>query len=167
MKYILYVGYPNEINEIAPSGICYTTRFEKLKFFDTRGSGIIDNLYWRVINKSVFLFEILNEAGKVLHHSYIMKKSYKFPFMSNCDYMIGPSVTSPEQRGQGLYPFAISCISKKVMKLDNNARLVALVREENLSSSRAMLKAGMKDSMKRYEKNKMKIYYEVQKRNKA
>ena len=49
------------------------------------------------------LVHVDDERGQ-MHASYLLGKSFKFPFLGQDDYEIGPCVTRVDCRGRGLYP---------------------------------------------------------------
>lgn len=51
------------------------------------------------------IFYVLDDTnGKVVHTSLVIPKCWKFTFLTQNDYEIGPCFTAPNYRGQGIYP---------------------------------------------------------------
>lgn len=137
----------------------------RVKPFSKQGKGRIANLYWWLLCKKTFLCVIRNaETKEIMHYTYAMKKSYKFPFMGKSDYMIGPSVTLEKFRGKGLLGKGIAYMQNQILTLDQDAKFIALIREENTSSRKGIEKSGMSNTGKKYTKSSMKIYREVKER---
>lgn len=157
--YLLYVG-KEPIKKELPSNI--TIKMEKLKPFSNCGKGRFANFYWWLINKEVYLCEAFdNETNELMHYTYVMKKSYKFPFMEKNDYMIGPSVTIDNFKGRGVFGFALAYAQNKILSSNKDANFIALIRDDNFSCHKGIEKIGMKNSNRRFNKNKLKIYKEV------
>ena len=86
------------------------------------------------------LFYVMNESEKLMHTSYLVPACAKFPFMNEVDYEIGPCLTYPDYRGQGIYPRVLRSICNKVG--ENNSVFYMIVDEFNKSSIRGIEKAG-------------------------
>ena len=137
-------------------------RFQKLRPFSKKGKGRLSNLYWWLISKKLYICEIADkETGEVMHYTYVMKKSYKFPFMKKDDYMIGPCVTDEKFRGRGLLGRGINFSKQEILGMNPNAKFIGLVREANASSRKGIEKVGMLSTGRVFAKNKLKIYKEV------
>jgi len=97
---------------------------------------------WGIITFNNAYKLTINDKTELAHESLFMKKCFKFPFMKKGDIIIGPCLTLPNYRGQGLYPFAIKEIISwcKKMNIENNIYLV--IAESNRSSRRGAEKAG-------------------------
>ena len=150
--YLLYSGEAKDNIEMK-SGISIQMR--RLKPFSRCGKGRIANFYWWLISRKTFLCEIHDTETKALmHYTYVMQKSYKFPFMSKRDYIIGPSVTIEEFRGKGLLGKGIAYVQHQVLSCNEEANFIALIREENISSRKGVEKVGMVNTGKKFIKNK-------------
>ena len=134
---------------------------DKIPFICTRYKGLVANLFWKLLDRKCYVCAIVGEENVIKHYSYVMRKSPKFPFMRKNDYMIGPSVTMENYRGQGLFPRVIRFVINKIKTEGPDVRLVALVREDNYASRSAFEKVGMQWLGKRFVKNKYKVYYEI------
>ena len=157
--YLLYSGKATKIQEV-PSNI--KIRMVQLKPFSKRGKGRIANFYWWLICRKTFLCEIFDvETEELMHYTYAMKRSYKFPFMTKNDYMMGPSVTLEKFRGRGFLSKGLAYLQNEILALEEDANFIALIREENISSRKGVEKSGMVNTGKKFAKNKMKIYKEV------
>ena len=157
--YLLYGGKATNVQEMSSN---VNIRMSRLKPFSKRGKGRIANFYWWLICKKTFLCEIYDaETKELMHYTYAMKRSYKFPFMTKNDYMMGPSVTLEKFRGRGLLGNGLAYVQNGILALEEDANFIALIREENISSRKGVEKSGMVNTGKKFAKNKMKIYKEV------
>ncbi len=78
--------------------------------------------------------------GILLHSSFVIPRCWKFPFLSERDYFIGPCVTFPKFRGMGIYPKVLGTI---VNTLDDGDRTFYIaVDRDNKPSVRGIEKAG-------------------------
>lgn len=78
--------------------------------------------------------------GELAHTSYVIPKCYKFPFMKNSDYEIGPCFTYPKYRGNGYYPQMLKYICQSIGQ--KNSVFYMIVDENNISSIKGIEKAG-------------------------
>lgn len=148
----------------------YENNKEKFRPLDTKGgveirimpvtrkvAGIKASVYWNIITfgkcriYAVYIGEVL------VHTTYVMERCYKFPFLNknNRDIEIGPCYTKEEYRGQGIYPYVLSCILNDRLNKKNKAYM--LISEKNISSQKGVEKVGFteshmvrKDRLKRY-----------------
>ncbi len=70
------------------------------------------------------------ETSRVIHTSYVMGRSFKFPFMKKGDIHIGPCQTDPEQRGKGIYKAVLRHITRQTV----HKTAYMIVAESNLPS---------------------------------
>lgn len=75
-----------------------------------------------------------------MHASYLLGKSFKFPFLGQDDYEIGPCVTRVDCRGRGLYPDVLRFICHNVG--GPKSKFYMLVAPSNTASIRGIEKAG-------------------------
>lgn len=134
-----------------------------LKLFSKRGKSRIVNFYWYLICETCDIFEVYDvKADKLIHFSYIMKSRIKFPFLDKNTFMIGPSFTISEFRGQNIYARVLTYIMKEVdREKTRQVKYVALVRKSNSASLKALEKAGFSKNGKEYTKNLLKNYREI------
>lgn len=111
--------------------------------------------WFTLISKgNIVIYYTLAADGTVTHTSYLLRKIFKFPFMSDKDYHIGPCFTHPDYRGQNIYPSVLNFIGQSISS-DNHISM--LIRPANKSSIRGAEKAGFvcigevyKTKIKRY-----------------
>lgn len=80
--------------------------------------------------------------GKIVHTSVVIPKCFKFPYMENKSYCIGPCQTNIEYRGQGIYPKTIAHILNDQKYIDSKIYMV--VNDTNKSSIRGIEKSGFR-----------------------
>ncbi len=88
-------------------------------------------------------------------------KCHKFPFLKKNDVMLGPCWTRNDARGQGLYPGMINYIAHEIKKSRPDAEIYIVVREENISSTKGVLKADFRRIGSVEKTPKLKIYSKV------
>lgn len=98
-------------------------------------------VFW-LLSKGRFRVFYVNdpETGRVIHTSYVMGRSSKFPFMGKQDIHIGPCQTDPEQRGKGIYKAVLRHITRQAAY--KNAYMI--VAESNLPSIKGIERAGFR-----------------------
>ncbi len=160
-NYLLYEIMRKEHPEVTYSDNEVIT-FRKVRPFSKKGKGRFANFYWCLTSGKVYICEIADkETGEVMHYTYTMKRTYKFPFMKKTDYMVGPSVTDEKFRGRGLLGRGIVYSQDKLLEITPTARFYGLAREANASSRKGIEKIGMLSTGRVFRKNKLKIYKEV------
>lgn len=116
----------------------------------------IMNLYWYILNNGKYSIYYICYRNEIIHTSYCMPKSYKFPFMSKNDIQIGPCNTSDQYRGKGLFPYALSMIIDDYYK--NGTKLYMIINQENIPSQKGASKIGFKKVNLLQKNNCLKIY---------
>ena len=152
--YMLY----HKKNDALKTAEGITVSFDRVPFFSKKYNGRISNIYWNLISKKVYVCEV-SKDGETVHYSYVMTKNYKFPFMDDNTFMVGPSYTPKDERGKGYLAAALDYLSSEVLSMDPKAELVALIREENVSSRKGFEKGGYEFSGEKYVKNRLKVYH--------
>lgn len=112
--------------------------------------------YWCLLTwGKARIYLIRDEKGATIHSSHVIPKCVKFPFMGTWDMEIGPCVTLPAYRGQGLYPYVLTEIIKN--GLQQHGKVFMIVDDKNVASVHGVKKVGFvpvaqikKDWMKRY-----------------
>ncbi len=94
---------------------------------------------------------------------YIMciGKCQKFPFLKKNDCILGPGWTREDVRGKGLLAKMLNYICQDVLKEHPDANIYAVVREENVSSTKGIFKADFKKIGYVEKTPKLKIYSKV------
>lgn len=96
-------------------------------------------LFWlQTFGKAKIFF--IQENEKVVHTSYVVPKCYKFNFLCQNDYEIGPCYTYPQYRGRGIYPDTLCMICQSVGNEDTTFYMI--VDEKNNPSIKGIEKAG-------------------------
>lgn len=94
------------------------------------------------LGKAKLYFICDSKTGKVKHFSYVVPKCYKFAFLKNGDYEIGPCFTFPEFRGKNIYPTMLNYITGNLG--DENSTFYIVVENTNLPSLKGIEKANFK-----------------------
>lgn len=127
-----------EIKEFTPSvlGGRYYLAGEKRNLKTT-----LVRFYFQLMSfgKAKILY-VQDDAGELVHTSYIVPRCYKFSFLKMSDYEIGPCYTYPKYRGKGIYPSMLSFICKNIGNTQTTFYMI--VDSENLASVRGIEKAG-------------------------
>ena len=102
------------------------------------------------IKKKVFTF-LLFDKEKVVHHSVVTTKSFKYPFMGENDLQIGMIFTEDEFRRRGLAAYKINEILRRYEK--PGRKIWYITQEDNLASRRLAEKLGFSEYSKAIRKN--------------
>lgn len=100
------------------------------------------DFYWLINAKGNCYVYSVFDGDKEVHHSYVTKKCYKFPFMSSQDLQIGNCYTDENYRGLGIYPYVIQKVIQRHLKNDHNIDVFMLIEEDNIASKRGVEKVG-------------------------
>lgn len=112
--------------------------------------------FWLTTGGKFRIFYI-KQDDQIAHTSCVVPKCFKFPFMKQGEYSIGPCVTKPEYRGRGLYGRALDSITSHPMY--RGGVFYMSVNEHNTPSIRGIEKAGFR-LVGRIRKTKiLKRYY--------
>ena len=114
--------------------------------------------FWLTTGGRFRIFYI-REQNQIVHTSCVIPKCMKFPFLKAGEYMIGPCVTAPECRGQGLYGKALACITGHPDYRDGVFYMA--VNPNNAPSIRGIEKAGFRLVGKVGKTKWLKRYYRV------
>ena len=76
-------------------------------------------------------------SGIMIHSSYVMERSFKFPFMEAGDIHIGPCNTASSHRGRGIYRNVLRAICR-----DLQSKAFMMVHEDNIPSIKGIESAG-------------------------
>ena len=149
--------YRLDKKSLTPYNFCkYQIQREKITI---KLSGVRMFLYWNLITFfRAKAYVVRDEAGDIIHYSYIIPACSKFPFLRKGIYRdieIGPCYTRKESRGNGIYPFVLSAIIKE--ELNNSGFAYMIVENWNHASQKGISKVGFKkvgeirkDRFKRY-----------------
>lgn len=98
--------------------------------------------FWNVITAGKGKAYIIRDKdGSIIHSTCVMPKCWKFPFMKKKDIHIGPSVTHPRFRGQGLFPYVMSAVVEN--ELQEGGRAFDMINVKNAASIKASKKIGL------------------------
>lgn len=76
--------------------------------------------------------------NKLVHYSYLIPRCFKFKFLNDKDYEIGPCFTLKEFRGKGIYP---AVLKKITTAINENSTFYMIVSSQNISSIKGIEKA--------------------------
>ena len=62
---------------------------------------IFDEIRWALGSAFQYRIYYILAENKIIHTSYVIKKSFKFPFLKKNDFQIDPCVTVRTHRGKG------------------------------------------------------------------
>lgn len=89
------------------------------------------------------IFYLRSPDGRLAHTSCVVPKCFKFPFLEKGDFEIGPCLTYPPFRKQGLYVKVLRHIVRVVGKeMDRMAHCYMFVNEDNTASIKGIERAG-------------------------
>ena len=104
------------------------------------GSSLAVNLFWYIFTLGKFKIVYLFDGDYVAHYSYISPKTFRFPFMSSQDIMVGPCFTNSKYRGKGIFTDVLRLINS--VYCDKNLWICANLN--NTASLRAFESSGYK-----------------------
>jgi len=117
------------------------------------------NRLWLLKNKMIECFVAIEGKNNICHihwlfnssHNEMLTKYFKggFPKLNRNMYLFEGGYTPPNFRGYSIMPYAMYQIVKSNLK---NGHVIGFVDSDNLSSSKAMIKAKYKIYLKRIEK---------------
>lgn len=79
-----------------------------------------------------------DRSGNLIHSAYVIPRNFKYPFLTNNEWCIGPCNTPENFRGKGIYPYVL----RYILKRNQDRDFCMFIREENISSQRGVVKAG-------------------------
>ncbi|MBR4251679.1 MAG: hypothetical protein IKQ15_05225 [Kiritimatiellae bacterium] len=81
--------------------------------------------------------------NQLMHTSCVVPRCFKFPFLGKNDFEIGPCLTYPEFRRQGLYVQALRYIARTIgNSVGQPSHCYMFVRESNIASVKGIERAG-------------------------
>ena len=90
------------------------------------------------------IFYLRSPDGRLAHTSCVVPKCFKFPFLVDGDFEIGPCLTYPDFRKQGLYVKVLRHIIRIVGEEEGRrARCWMFVKENNTASIKGIERAGL------------------------
>lgn len=143
MEYILYKQQGSFSNENLHNELdIRVLRITPFRFFASvekfQMKTFILRLYFGLITAfKTKLFYVVDD-NKLIHYSYLIPRCFKFKFLNDNDYEIGPCFTFNEFRGKGIYP---TVLKKIIASVDAKSSLYMMVSSQNVSSIRGIEKA--------------------------
>jgi RimJ/RimL family protein N-acetyltransferase len=117
-----------------------------IKEFIPKGTSFYPFLIWSLMhflriypNRKYCVF-LIYQDDRIIHHSVVTPKYFRFPFMEKADLQIGYVWTCPTHRGKGLAKAGIQMILDHHRGLGH--RFWYLTEESNVASIKACEKAG-------------------------
>lgn len=118
---------------------------------------LLSRLWFKLISMGkLTIYYTTDTNGVVTHTSYVVGKCFKFPFLNVDDYEIGPCVTHPDYRGQGLFPMVLEYVTNTL----GGRNFYMLVDPHNIASVRGIEKAGF-SRIGETQKTKFKRYVTI------
>ena len=84
------------------------------------------------------IYLALDKNKNIIHTAYVIPRNFKYPFLLENEYAIGPCCTKLEARGRGIYPFVLS----NIVSANPKNEYYMFINENNCSSIRGVKKAG-------------------------
>ena len=113
---------------------------------------LMENIYWWLISKGKYSVWCAYDMGTVIHTSYVIPKCFKFPFLNDSDYEVGPCNTDKQYRGKGIYPAVLTKI------IQSSETYYMIIDDMNIPSIRGASKAGFKALPGKIRTNCLKRY---------
>lgn len=113
-------------------------------------------IFWFIFTLGRYKIIYIYDNTKIIHYSHILPKFFKFPFMKRNDLEIGPAWTDKNYRGRGIFPYVLWEIIHKFQK--DKRDFYVFTHIDNISSQRAIVKAGFYEWKKGYKSDKLGIY---------
>lgn len=101
---------------------------------------VIRSVSWFVFAYGTLrVYIVKGQNNEKIHISYMCTRSYKFPFLQDNDYYIGPCFTDEKYRGQGIY----GAVLLKIIEDNPDANnFYMIIHQENISSQRGASRVG-------------------------
>lgn len=101
----------------------------------------VRRLYFLVLSfgRAVIAYVCDDQTNQVIHTSYMLPRSFKFPFLTKGDLEIGPCITVKNYRRKGIY----TAVLRNILRTGNGA-FYMLVGKNNTASIRGIEKAGFR-----------------------
>lgn len=124
----------------------------------SREANLKTEIFWSFASGGKYkLYYVRDEDGAIVHISYVIYRSFKFPFMKyGKDVQIGPCITDKRMRGKGYYPTVLNTICKSE-RADN---YYILIQDINKPSIRGVEKAGFQKIGYLEQSSLLKVYRE-------
>lgn len=116
-------------------------------------------LRWRVASFGRLVIYYIEQDGRLAHTSFCTPKSFKFPFMKENDYHIGPCFTDEQCRGQALYAKVLTHIVSTIRRDPSAGEIYMIIDRDNYPSREGVKKAGFQETAILSRKGRLKKYY--------
>ena len=103
-------------------------------------SFLVRKLFTWMSKGEMLIFSAYNASNQLMHTSYVVPRCWKFPYLHENEYEIGPCHTFSQFRGRGIYPRILRHIVSTVGTEETKFYMV--VNSNNESSIRGIEKAG-------------------------
>lgn len=113
-------------------------------------------LFWLFFTRGRYRIIYTIKDDVIIHYTHILPKFFKFPFMQSCDLEIGPAWTHESYRGKGIFPAVAAYAVQYFKKIGCTFYIFAHI--DNISSQKAVLKAGFHEWANGYKTDKLGIY---------
>jgi len=113
-------------------------------------------IFWFFVTRGRYKIVYIKHKNEIIHYTHILPQFFKFPFMHVSDLEIGPAWTDEQYRGEGIFTMVMKYILYH-FKQDGRT-FYAFTTTENISSQKAMLKAGLDQYASGYRTNFLGIY---------
>ena len=97
-------------------------------------------LRWAAVTHFGYRIFYVVDGNRIIHTSYCAHKCFKFPFMKERDWHIGPCHTDDDYQGRNIYPAVLQYICVNLQ--DKGGNFYMIVEDSNVPSTKGVLKAG-------------------------
>ena len=97
-------------------------------------------VFWRIFTEYKIVY--ITHNNELAHVNHVLRGYWKFPFMEEKDYVIGPAYTFPKYRRMGLYKASMSAIIKFVRINSIDSKIYIFAHIDNVPSNKAIEKMG-------------------------
>ena len=94
---------------------------------------------WWILTRGRYTVYYVISDGKVVHHTYLIPKNYRFPFLEKNEFVILSSATDENYRGRGILPCVLNAIRNDYPQ---DTKFYSTISKHNAASIRAFQKAG-------------------------
>ena len=144
--------FRNSLKKPLFSSVCKAPKTEEY-------NDLYTELRWVIASKLRLRIYYIKRGDVLVHSSFCTPKSFKFPFMKENDYHIGPCFTDSRYRGKGIYSLVLKRIVYDLKRKPDCGNIYMIIEENNISSREGVKKAGFKEAAILYRKGRLKKYY--------
>lgn len=151
-KYILYKYFE------AGGDVLTDVKIKRFHFGRALTKRMLYNSVVSGFNQKVYYIE---DNNGLVQYMMCIGKCKKFPFLNEGDYILGPGWTRSDARGRSLLSKMLNFVAQDIRKSNPNANIYTAVREENIASTKGVLKGDFKRIGYVEKTPKLKIYSKV------